>query len=351
MQELKKHIFHYHHPQDSKVRLLSAGVCILIVNLIGYFSGNYTINAVSSLGVFTFLHYTPRENSHIMRRLVFVGMMLFVSYVLGLLSTVYILMSPLIIGLIAFISRLLFRLFKLDKPGDLFVILCAAAGASNPVQLSEVAELSFYFLFGVVLSLLMGYLSLKVEGAPQQSLSFHFNLINRIRQEPRSIIDSLSYAITLFFASYINLAVGLDQKSWLIVSAAAILQGNTLLQLYGRHFQRIIGTIIGLFTATLLMLIPMSIELKIMLVVMIYVVVEYFMPRNYSMGIFFMTNMLMLQMTLTNPAIWPNLVHARFFGILIGSLIGAASAFIQYKLFDFYSQTLINERTYDANKL
>ena len=99
------------------------------------------------------------------------------------------------------------------------------------------------------------------------------------------------------------------------------------------------------------MLIPMSIELKIMLVVMIYVVVEYFMPRNYSMGIFFMTNMLMLQMTLTNPAIWPNLVHARFFGILIGSLIGAASAFIQYKLFDFYSQTLINERTYDASKL
>ena len=197
----------------------------------------------------------------------------------------------------------------------------------------------------------MGYLSLKVEGAPQQSLSFHFNLINRIRQEPRSIIDSLSYAITLFFASYINLAVGLDQKSWLIVSAAAILQGNTLLQMYGRHSQRIIGTIIGLFTATLLMLIPMSIELKIMLIVIIYVVVEYFMPRNYSIGIFFVTNMLMLQMTLTNPAIWPNLVHARFFGILIGSLIGAASAFIQYKLFDFYSQTLINERTYDANKL
>lgn len=283
-----------------------------------------------------------------MKRLGFVGMMLVASYVLGLLSTVYILMSPQIIDLITFISRLL---FELDKPGDLFVIFCAAAGASNPIQLSEVAELSLYFFFGVALSLLLGYLSLKVGKAPKQSLTCHFNLIERIRQEPRSIIDSLSYAITLFFASYINLAVGLDQKSWLIVSAAAILQGNTLLQLYGRHFQRIIGTIIGLFTATLLMLIPMSIELKIMLVVMIYVVVEYFMPRNYSMGIFFMTNMLMLQMTLTNPAIWPNLVHARFFGILIGSLIGAASAFIQYKLFDFYSQTLINERTYDASKL
>ncbi|MGO4940895.1 hypothetical protein ACTQ45_12875 [Fundicoccus sp. Sow4_D5] len=60
--------------------------------------------------------------------------------------------------------------------------------------------------------------------------------------------------------------------------------------------------------------------------------------------------MILLQMTLTNPDIWPSLIHSRFFGMLIGSLIGVISAFIQFKLFDFYSQTLINERTYDSNK-
>ena len=351
MHELKRQIFHYHNPKDSKVRLIVAGICILVINLIGYFLGNYSINAVASLGVFTFLHYTPTEGDRIMKRMIFVGSFLFISYVLGLLSTVYILMGPIFIGVIAFLSRLLFRLFKIDKPGDLFIILCAAAGASTPVLLEEISQLSLYFLFGVLLSLLMGYVSLKIEHAPKQSTSFQFNLLERIRQEPRSMIDSFSYAVTLFFASYINLAVGLDQKSWLIVSTAAILQGNTLLQMYGRHFQRIIGTTLGLVTATLLMLVPMSIEVKISLVVIIYVIVEYFMPRNYSIGIFFVTNMLMLQMTLTNPTIWPSLIHSRFYGILIGSLIGAASAFTQYKLFDFYSQTLINEKTYDSNKL
>lgn len=351
MEELKKQIFRYNRPRDSKVRLLSAGFCILVINLIGYFSGNYNINAIASLGVFTFLHYTPAEGNRIMKRLVFVGIMLFISYVLGLLSTVYILMGPLLIGAIAFISRLLFKLFNIDKPGDIFVILCAAVGASNPVQLEEVAQLSLYFLFGVILSIIMGFVSLKIEDAPKQSFSFHFDLLKRIRQEPRTIIDSFSYAITLFFASYVNLAVGLDQKSWLIVSTAAILQGNTLLQIYSRHFQRIIGTTLGLITATLLMLVPLTIELKIILVVVIYVVVEYFMPRNYSIGIFFVTNMVILQMTFTNPAIWPSLVHSRFFGIVIGSVIGAVSAFIQYKMFDFYSQTLINERTYNQNKL
>lgn len=60
--------------------------------------------------------------------------------------------------------------------------------------------------------------------------------------------------------------------------------------------------------------------------------------------------MILLQMTLTNPDIWPNLSHLRFIGMLIGNLIGASSTFTQFKLFDFYSQTLINERTYDSNK-
>lgn len=194
MQGLKQHIFHYNRPQDSKVRLISAGICILIINLVGFLSGNYSINAVASLGVFTFLHYTPTEGDRIMKRLMFVGLILII-YVLGLLSTVYILMGPLIIGLIAFVSRLLFRLFKLDKPGDLFIILCVAAGASNPVQSEEVAQLSLYFLSGVTLSILMGYLSLKIEQTPKQSTSFQLNLLERIRQGPRSIIDSFSFRL------------------------------------------------------------------------------------------------------------------------------------------------------------
>lgn len=195
MQGLKQHIFHYNRPQDSKVRLISAGICILIINLVGFLSGNYSINAVASFGVFTFLHYTPTEDDRIIKRLMFVGLILFISYVLGLLSTVYILMGPLIIGLIAFVSRLLFRLFKLDKPGDLFIILCVAAGASNPVQSEEVAQLSLYFLSGVTLSILMGYLSLKIEQTPKQSTSFQLNLLERIRQGPRSIIDSFSFRL------------------------------------------------------------------------------------------------------------------------------------------------------------
>ena len=303
------------------------------------------------MGVFTFLHYTPNEGSRILKRMTFVGTCLLFEYMLGMLgmlSTVYTLMGPIIIALVGLVSRLLFLLFDIDKPGDLFVILRSAVGASRPVSLSEIPKLSLLFIFGVVLSLIMGYVALKIEGAPKQSLSFNLNLRERVRNDPRAMVDSVSYAITLFFASYINLAIGLDQKSWLIVSAAAILQGNTLLQMYGRNFQRIIGTSLGLIVAILLMFIPFTIEARIALIVIVYVIVEYFMPRNYSIGIFFVTNMVMLQTTLTAIDL-ASIAHSRFFGIVIGSLIGAASAFIQYRLFDFYSQTIINERTYSPD--
>lgn len=347
MQEVFRHVFHFNRPNDSKCRLINAGICILIINVVGYVSGNYSFNAIGSMGVFTFLNYTPTEGARIMKRLIFVGIVLTISYNLGMLSTLNPWLPPIIIGLIAFFSRLFFRLFQIDKPGDIFAVLCAAAGATKPVTFSEMPQLSFFFICGVVLSIVMGYITLRIEGAPKQSVHFNFYLIERVRQYPRSVVDSFNYAISLFIVSYINLALGLGSYSWMMVSASAILQGNTLLQIYSRNFQRIIGTVLGLVTAALLLSLPMNVTTKIIFIVIFYVIVEYFMPRNYSIGIFFVTNMVMLQMTLATPDIWPELLQARFFGITIGSVLGAISATLQYRLYHFYSQTIINERTYD----
>ncbi|XJS10688.1 FUSC family protein [Aerococcaceae bacterium WGS1372] len=347
MQEVFRHIFHFNRPNDSKWRLINAGICILIINVIGYVSGNYSFNAVGSMGVFTFLNYTPTEGSRIMKRLVFVGIVLTISYNLGMLSTLNPWLPPIIIGLIAFFSRLFFRLFQVDKPGDLFAVLCAGAGATRPVTLSEMPQLAFFFICGVALSIIMGYITLRIEDAPKQSTSLNLSLVERIRSHPRSVVDSFNYAISLFFVSYINLALGFGSYSWMMVSASAILQGNTLLQIYSRNFQRIIGTVLGLITAALLLSLSLNITTKIIIIVVFYMIVEYYMPRNYSVAIFFVTNMVMLQMTLATPDIWPELLEARFFGITIGSILGALSATLQYRLYHFYSHTIINERTYD----
>lgn len=64
---------------------------------------------------------------------------------------------------------------------------------------------------------------------------------------------------------------------------------------------------------------------------------------------FFVTNMVLLQMTLNDPYIWPELLKVRFLGIIIGSLLGVVAAVIQYRFYHFYSQSIINERTYDGD--
>lgn len=349
VQELFRSIVHYNRPNDSKMRLISAGICILVVNITGYLLNNYTINALGSLGVFTFLHYSPAEKNRIMKRLVFVGICIIISHFLGMISTLSIWLPPLMIGFIAFTSRLLFRLFKIDKPGDIFAILVAAVGSTNPIPLKEMPTMSLYVIFGVVLSIIMGYITLKVEGMPKQSLRFNPNIRSRIENDPRVMVDSFYYAGALFFASYINIALGMGSYSWVVVSCSAILQGNTLLQILSRNFQRIIGTIGGLLTAVLLLSIPMSALTKITIVVIFYMIVEYYMPRNYSIGIFFVTNMVLLQMTISAPHIWPELLKARLLGIVVGSVLGVLAAWLQYQFYHFYSQAVINERTYDED--
>lgn len=348
-QELLHSIVHYNRPKDSKMRLISAGICILVINITGYMLGNYSINSLGTLGVFTFLHYSPNEKNRIMKRLIFVGMCIILSHALGMISTLSIWLPPLTIGVIAFGSRLLFRIFQIDKPGDIFIILVAAAGSTNPLPLEEMPMLSLYVTFGVVISVIMGYVTLKVEGMPKQSLRFNTNIMSKIRQDPRVIVDSFYYAAALFFASYVNIALGLGAYSWIVVSCSAILQGNTLLQIVSRNFQRIIGTICGLISAVLLLSIPIDALTKITIVVIFYMIVEYFMPRNYSIAIFFVTNMVLLQMTLNDPYIWPELLKVRFLGIIIGSLLGVVAAVIQYRFYHFYSQSIINERTYDGD--
>src|SRR5699024_12846897 len=72
-------------PNDHLERVLVAGFCILIVNLTGYLLGMPGINAISSLGLFTFLHFHSFEGSRTINRMVFVALMLIVSYIVGLI--------------------------------------------------------------------------------------------------------------------------------------------------------------------------------------------------------------------------------------------------------------------------
>lgn len=345
MKKFYQSIMQFNHPNDSKVRLILAGLCTLIINLIGYVTQIYEINSFGSLGIFTFLHYNPSDNRRVMKRLIFTGCFIVIGFTAGMFATLNIWLVPVVISIIGFISRLMYRINHIDKPGDIFVVLVTAIGTTIQVPFIEMIPLSLHVSLGVFLSITMGYIALKIEGVEQQSLWVHTTLKTRIERNPRAIIDSFFYAITLFFAGYINLALGLGNYGWIVVSTSAILQGNTLSHIINRHFQRIVGTSLGVLSAAIIIAFPMNILAKIILIALFYIIVEYFIPRNYSIAVFFITNMTMIQGTLLSTDNWQSLLQVRLISIIIGSILGAISALLQYRIYDYFSKESIAEKS------
>src|SRR5699024_7563157 len=91
--------------------------------------------------------------------------------------------------------------------------------------------------------------------------------------------------------------------------------------------------------------IPIPHILRIGAVVILYVLAQYFIPRNYSIGIFFVTNMVLIQLTFQNPNLGFDYLSYRFEGIVIGTLIGSMAAYLQYHLYRFYSQCIMQYRS------
>lgn len=167
-------------PQNHLPRVIAAGVCALIVNITGLILQNPAINGISTLGLFTFLNYQSFEGHRILKRLIFVGTTLIMAYGLGLLIGRMPLASPVIIGLVAFFARLVYRIYHIDKPGDIFVILVLAAGATKTIPLQMIPVELAYIYFGVIVSLIVAVVMVHIQKAPKQSftVTLHFKKVS-----------------------------------------------------------------------------------------------------------------------------------------------------------------------------
>ena len=63
---------------------------------------------------------------------------------------------PITIAIVAFLARLLFRLYGIEKPGALLVIMSTAMGTSNNFPLHKIPIIVVLFFLGVVTGIIMG---------------------------------------------------------------------------------------------------------------------------------------------------------------------------------------------------
>ncbi|GCF93815.1 FUSC family protein [Enterococcus florum] len=341
-----RELLHYNQPKDSSLRWIGAGLCMLSVLFTGYFSHQLAIASFGSLGIFTFLYSRPLPIKQSMLRLSTIGSFLLLSNFLGMLSTHLHWTAPLVVALVGFIGRLFFRLYGIAKPGAFFVVMVTAMGASTSIPLQKIPVMSLYFLIGVAFSLFFAaVLSLFDQRKPESSNLL--SLTQRINNDPAVIIDSLFYAAVLFLAVYLSFGLQLKNPYWMVVSCAAILQGDNLRAMLHRNIQRIFGSIIGLMIAALLLTLHLSVLQTLVVITLLFMTVEFFIPRNYALAQFFTTPMaLMLSMLVRHQYLY-TLIQYRFLGIVLGGMLGLGAAWIMTTGLIFYNQKFSLDENFD----
>ncbi|MEY8698746.1 FUSC family protein [Enterococcus faecalis] len=307
-QSFFRELLHYQRPKDNPFRLVFAGLVMFSILFLGYINHQLLISSFGSLGIFTFLYYQPLPLKQLMTRLSVVGSYLFLGNLLGMLSTHIAWLIPIVVALVGFGGRFFFEVYDISKPGAFFGVMVTAMGASTSIPLAK------------------------------------RSLRERIYQHPEAPLDSIYYSFVLFFAVYISESLHLQNPYWLVVSCASILQGDNLRAIKQRNIQRIFGTTIGLVISAFLLNLALTTFESIVVITILFVTVEYFIRRNYGLAQFFTTPMALMLSLLVRQQYVITLIQFRFLGIVLGSLLGLAAAWLFTVVVTFY------ERKYHLNE-
>lgn len=101
---------------------------------------------------------------------------------------------------------------------------------------------------------------------------------------------------------------------------------------------------IGLVISAFLLNLALTTFESIVVITILFVTVEYFIRRNYGLAQFFTTPMALMLSLLVRQQYVITLIQFRFLGIVLGSLLGLAAAWLFTVVVTFY------ERKYHLNE-
>ncbi|WP_328754064.1 FUSC family protein [Streptomyces sp. NBC_00269] len=129
-------------------------------------------------------------------------------------------------------------------------------------------------------------------------------------------------------AGGLAVAGGLEHSYWASISAAAVLHSVNLRTTAQRAVQRTLGTVVGLLLALgVLATDPEPVALACVIVLLEFLL-EYFVPRNYGLGVVFLTPLALLMSDLAAPSPAGELVTDRVLGSVLGIVVGLVCALL-----------------------
>ena len=191
---------------------------------------------------------------------------------------------PITIAIVAFLARLLFRLYGIEKPGALLVIMSTAMGTSNNFPLHKIPIMASFVLLGVVTGIIMGIVLHFIDKRPYV---FKTDVSSRTTlYRSRFFIRCFALCGHFIFSGLFKPIASFSQRLLDDVYLRSHFTRENLHSVMQRNVQRILGTSLGLLLSAILLMIPFTPLQTIGIISILYAAFEGFINRNYAIASF-----------------------------------------------------------------
>lgn len=296
---------------------LSSGLPLLV----GVYFGRMDYGLISSLGGMAFLYLPETSLSHRMVSLMACSFGMIASYALGVLSHLLPgLMTP-ALTLIAILVTMICRFYYMGPPGSFFFIMAASLGATAPGGVMDVPIKVGLLSMGCLLSCIVAFV--------YSLYMLRLRPAAPVRPVPRPTFDFVIFD-SVVIGAFVGIALALAQSLsllqlyWVPVSCLAVMQGMSMRAVWNKQLQRIIGTAVGLLLTWGLLALPLDPWQTVLVMMTLAFLVETLVVRHYAVAAVFITplTILLVEAGTLGHASPTELIHARFFDTVLGSVVG-----------------------------
>lgn len=305
-----------------------AGFCVAIPLFLGLLYNDIAAGKTASIGALVILYIQSEKLVNRMMILMVCGFGFILSFSIGVIFSFNEWLTPLILALFTFGVHYSLNRLKLSRPpGSFFFVMVASIAISLPHNPTGVATDIGNFSIGVMIACMI-------------ALFYSILVLPKISNKPEVVVlqknayinmtESIIFGLVIGLALLIAILLKLENPYWVPISCMAVMQGVNTKHIWMRAAQRVLGTFIGLGLTWFILQMNITALGICICILLLQMIVEFLVVRNYGIAVVFIS-MLAIFLVETNMNLMGNstrLIVIRFFDILIGSIIGAASGWL-----------------------
>jgi len=307
-----------------------AGLCIGIPILAGYYFDHPQEGKLASLAALVILYIQSFNIVNRMITLMTCSFCIMFSFTIGIIFSFNPILAPFILGVYTFLVHLaLYHLRITRPPGNFFFVMIASMAICMPFDPETIPLKIGYVAIGTMISCSLGLFYSMIT---LRKVKETIEPVPITKSKYENLTESIIYGCFVGFSLLVANILKLDNPYWVPTSCIAVMQGINTKHIWARSAQRILGTLLGLGATWCILLLSPSVLVICLGIIALQIIVEFLVVRNYAVAAIFIT-ILTIFLAESNNVLTENpnvLFGARFFDILIGSIIGAIGGWVLY---------------------